>query len=120
MILYADSDAAYLILEGAKSRIAGYFYCSNKSVHVVTSATEAETAGLFLNGQKIIEVKRMLNVETLALCLVRSGLAGRAVMRVCRRSAWGERATSRDASLSPVSLGRTSERAVCRKIVAST
>ena len=31
MILYVDSDAAYLISEGAKSRIAGYFYCSNKS-----------------------------------------------------------------------------------------
>ena len=31
MILYAASDAAYLISEGAKSRIAGYFYCSNRS-----------------------------------------------------------------------------------------
>ena len=81
MILYADSDAAYLISEGAKSRIAGYFYCSNKSTteppspppnapihveckllrHVVTSAAEAETAGLFLNGQKVIEIKRMLH-----------------------------------------------------------
>ena len=80
MILYADSDAAYLISEGAKSRIAGYFYCSNKSNtkppnpplnapvhveckllrHVVTSAAEAETAGLFLNSQKVIEIKRML------------------------------------------------------------
>ena len=81
MILYVDSDAAYLISEGAKSRIAGYFYCSNKSTtkppspplnahihveckllrHVVTSAAEAETAGLFLNGQKVIEIKQMLH-----------------------------------------------------------
>ena len=80
MILYADSDAAYLISEGAKSRIAVYFYCSNKSTttpptpplnapvhveckflrHVVTSAAEAETAGLFLNSQKVIEIKQML------------------------------------------------------------
>ena len=64
MILYADSDAAYLISEGAKSRIAVYFYCSNKSTikppsppinapihieckllcHVVTSAAKVETS----------------------------------------------------------------------------
>ena len=81
MILYVDSDAAYLVAEKAKSRIAGYYYCSNKTNnikspnpplngpvhieckllrHVVTSAAEAETAGLFVNCQKILEIKYML------------------------------------------------------------
>mmetsp|Transcript_28285 Transcript_28285/g.32953 ORF Transcript_28285/g.32953 Transcript_28285/m.32953 type:complete len:127 (-) Transcript_28285:506-886(-) len=71
MILYADSDAAYLVLPNAKSRIAGYFYLSNKqppfphkpnpplngAVWVecctlpltVAAAAEAETGGLFVN-----------------------------------------------------------------------
>ena len=31
MILYVDSDTAYLVAEKAKSRIAGYYYCSNKT-----------------------------------------------------------------------------------------
>ena len=74
MILYVDSDAVYLVAEKAKSHIAGYYYCSNKTPpntepnpplngpihieckllrHVVTSATEAETAGLFHNCQKL-------------------------------------------------------------------
>ena len=81
MILYVDSDEAYLVAEKAKSRIAGYYYCSNKTNknftknpplngpihieckllrHVVTSAAEAETAGLFINCQKIIEIQQML------------------------------------------------------------
>ena len=81
MILYVDSDAAYLVAEKTKSRIAGYYYCSNKSPpntkpnpplngpihieckllrHVVTSAAKAETAGLFHNCQKIVEIKQML------------------------------------------------------------
>jgi len=71
MILHVDSDAAYLILQGAKSRIAGYFFLSDKIPppptipnprlngpilveckllrHVVASSAEAETAGLFFN-----------------------------------------------------------------------
>ena len=81
MLLYVDSDAAYLIAGKAKSRIAGCFYCSDRSItnppkpklngpihveckllrHVVTSAAEAKTAGLFINGQKVIKIKRMLN-----------------------------------------------------------
>ena len=67
MKIYVDSDAAYLVAPKAKSRIAGYFYCSDTTKtkpytpplngplhveckvlrHVVTSAAEAETAGLF-------------------------------------------------------------------------
>ena len=31
MILYVDSDAVYLVAEKAKSHIAGYYYCSNKT-----------------------------------------------------------------------------------------
>ena len=82
MILYVDSDAAYLIADKAKRRVAGYYDCGNKTQsptrpnppingpihieckllrHVVTSAAEAETAGLFLNCQKIIEIKQMLH-----------------------------------------------------------
>ena len=82
MILYVDSDAAYLVADKAKSRIAGYYYCSNRHTnkkspnpplngpihieckllrHVVTSAAEAETAGLFVNCQKILELKHMLH-----------------------------------------------------------
>ena len=67
-----DSDAAYLVAPNAKSRIAGYYYLSdlptkkqNKLTgailveykylkHVVTSAAEAETGGLFLNYQNVI------------------------------------------------------------------
>ncbi len=80
MMLYVDSDAAYLVAPKAKSRIAGYFYCSNASQstpptpplntplhieckvlqHIVTSAAEAETAGLFYNCQTAIHLKRML------------------------------------------------------------
>lgn len=81
IFLYVDSNAAYLAADKAKSRIADYYYCSNKTTtnkspnpplngpiyieckllrHVVTSAAEAETAGLFANCQKIIEIKHML------------------------------------------------------------
>ena len=68
MTLHIDSDAAYLVLPSAKSRIAGYFYLSNhpkfhiptklnapvivecKTLrHVVASAAEAETGGVFHN-----------------------------------------------------------------------
>ena len=70
MILHLDSYAAYLVAPKARSRVAGYFYCGqqyNKNTppnttlngpihiecktlnHVVASAAEAETAGLFHN-----------------------------------------------------------------------
>ena len=80
MQLYVDSDAAYLVAPKAKSRIAGYFYCSDTSDtapptpplkgpvhveckvlrHVVTSAAEAETAGLFYNCQTALYFQHML------------------------------------------------------------
>ena len=71
MQLHVDSDAAYLVAPKAKSRVAGYFYLSNKYTpgsgipkpqfntpihiecqllkHVVSSAAEAETSGIFHN-----------------------------------------------------------------------
>ena len=76
MKLNVDSDAAYLVAPKAKSRVSGYYYMSDNSQppklngpvlveckllkHVVTSAAEAETAGLFYNGQTTIELKNML------------------------------------------------------------
>ena len=87
MILHVDTDAAYLITPGAKSRIAGYYYLSSKYTpkpptitpipplnapvhvecklfkHVVLSAAEAETGGVFENSQTSITIKHML--ETL-------------------------------------------------------
>ena len=62
MVMNVDSDAAYLVLPKAKSRIAGYCYFSEANgtkynapflllcktlKHVVTSTAEAETGGLF-------------------------------------------------------------------------
>ena len=81
MILNIDSDAAYLVLPGAKSRVAGYYYLGttpnqkdtqnptiNGAVHVeckalrhvVSSAAEAETAALFHNAKTAIELRRTL------------------------------------------------------------
>ena len=75
MILHVESDAAYLIAPGAKSRIAGYYYLSNKDGtfdnppffvlcqllrHVVASAAESETAGTFFNAREIIHLRRHL------------------------------------------------------------
>jgi len=81
MKLYIDSDAVYLIAPKAKSQISGFYYLSNKCnsykpqptlngpilvecrllQHVVTSAAEAETAGLFYNVQSAINVIHILN-----------------------------------------------------------
>lgn len=81
MILHVDTDAAYLVASKARSRIAGYFYMSDKYVnntkpnptnngpvhvechllrHVVSSAAEAETTGLFFNCQTAINIRHML------------------------------------------------------------
>ena len=82
MVLHVDSDAAYLVLPKARSRIAGYFYLSkecqititksppiNRSIlveckllrHVVSSTAEAETARLFHNYQTAIMIRNILN-----------------------------------------------------------
>ena len=76
MVLRVDSDAAYLVAPKARSRIAGYFYLSsledepplNGAVHiecktlrhVVASAAEAETAGVFHNSQIVLSMRRIL------------------------------------------------------------
>ena len=73
MILLVDSDAVYLVMPKAKSKIAGYFQLNNDPVkvlhpnvnrailieykalrHVVSSAAEADTAGIFHNAQVAI------------------------------------------------------------------
>ena len=81
MILHAESDAAYLVLPNARSRIAGLFYLSDRQHpsnipnpprngpiliicktlrHVVASAAEAETGGLFHNTREAIPIRRTL------------------------------------------------------------
>ncbi len=75
--LYIDTDAAYLVLPGAKSRAAGHYYLSNKvnSIdenpppngpfhvlcktipNVVASAAEAETGGTFMNGKEAAPIR---------------------------------------------------------------
>ena len=77
MILYVDSDVAYLVLPNARSRFAGHFYLSHKQLNsscprpsrngpihteckaifsVVASAAESETAGVFGNSQTAIPI----------------------------------------------------------------
>ncbi len=79
MVLHIDSDAAYLVLPQAKSRIAGHYYLSNDSTytatiqpngpifteycslcHVVASSAEAETSALFHNAQNGIPICHLL------------------------------------------------------------
>ena len=76
MVLHCDSDAAYLVAPKARSRIAGYYHLSDHHIppplngpihvecrtlrHVVASAAEAETAGVFHNAQTIISIRRIL------------------------------------------------------------
>ena len=82
MILHVDSDAAYLVQDGARSRIAGHYILSSllspapqipkkapnapiliecKTLrHVVASAAEAETGGLFHNAQTILHLRVLL------------------------------------------------------------
>ena len=79
MCLHIDSDAAYLVMPGARSCVAGYYYLSshppstghptnvpfNGAIlvecrtlqHVVASAAEAETGGLFYNGQNGLGIR---------------------------------------------------------------
>ena len=79
MQLKVESDASYLVVKNAKSRIAGHFHLEPKKnyyntikqngpIHtecttlknVVCLAAEAECGGLFTNGQKAIEIKKAL------------------------------------------------------------
>jgi len=75
MILHIDSDAAYLVSPGARSRAGGYQYLSNKenTVHngpvfvlakiiknVMSSAAEAEIGALFMNAQEAIPIRQCL------------------------------------------------------------
>ena len=82
MCLHIDTDAAYLVAPNSKSRVAGYFYLSdnpstlkstptfNAAIHVecrllrhiVSSAAEAETAGIFTNCQAAIPIRHMLKI----------------------------------------------------------
>ena len=80
MVLHVDSDAAYLVLPQARSRIAGHYYLSNdptytKTIqpngpiltecrslkHVVASAAEAETSALFHNAQNALPLRYLLS-----------------------------------------------------------
>ena len=77
MILYVDSDAAFLVAPKARSRVAGFYYCGDSYTknttphsklngavhiecktlkHVVISAAEAETGGLFHVCQKAVQL----------------------------------------------------------------
>ena len=81
MILYVASDAAYLVLPKARSRAGGHYFLGNKpaddgtpdptpngAIHtlcktirnVVASAAEAETGGLYLNGQEAVPIRTAL------------------------------------------------------------
>lgn len=82
MILHVDTDAAYLVLPKARSRIAGHYFLSNHPppipvmpkprpngpIHtecqtlktVVSSAAEAECGGLYLNAQTAIPIRDTL------------------------------------------------------------
>jgi len=82
MRLATGSDAAYLVIPGAKSRYASHFYLeslphplnynrapNNAPIltecralkNVVCSAAEAECGGLFHNSQTTISIRRVLN-----------------------------------------------------------
>ena len=79
MVLHVDSDAAYLVAPKARSRVAGYFHLANHPTnknkpklngavhvecktlrHVVSSAAEAETAGVFHNAQMALPIRIVL------------------------------------------------------------
>ena len=83
MCLHIDSDAAYLVMPNARSRFAGYYHLSSyppsslsdtteiplnapiliecKTIrHVVASAAEAETSGLFHNAQTGLILRQLL------------------------------------------------------------
>ena len=76
MILHVDSDAAYLVAPEARSRAGGYQYLSTADgslfngpvlvlakviKNVMASATEAELAALFMNGQEAVALRNCLH-----------------------------------------------------------
>ena len=79
MVLYVDSDAAFLVAPGAKSRVACFYYfkeASDNSIlpqlnnriqveykylqHIISSAAEAEAGGIFHNFQTTIPLQNTL------------------------------------------------------------
>ena len=75
MVLHIDTDAFYLVLPNAKSRIAGYYFFKTDNdilnapihiecktlKHVVSSSAEAETGGgVFTNAQNCIPMRTIL------------------------------------------------------------
>ena len=75
MILYIDSDAAYLVEPRAKCRACGFFYLENKDgklingsililvkiiKFVMASAAEAEIAALFMNAKLVVPIQQAL------------------------------------------------------------
>ena len=81
MILNIDSDAAYLVAPKARIRVADYYHLSSISHatkhprvngailvecktlrHVVSSASGAETGGIFHNAQVAIHIRRLLQI----------------------------------------------------------
>jgi len=79
MVLWIESDASYLSVEFARSRIGGYFYLSNHSPkmnpkpngplhvqskilkHIVSSAAESEIGGLYENAKLACVIRNTLN-----------------------------------------------------------
>ena len=79
MILHVESYAAYLVMHGARSRIANHYSLSNHPTkptnpsdvnnigpiitesktlqHVVGSAADSQTGGLFINDYQIVQHK---------------------------------------------------------------
>ena len=75
MILFIDSDAAYLVAPKARSRAGGYHYLGNKDGQlfnspiymlakiikaVMSAASEAECGALFINAQKAVPLRNAL------------------------------------------------------------
>ena len=76
MILHVDSNTAYLVEPGAKSRAGGYFYFPNHInpklnvlIHclftlikaVMSSVAEAELGNLFLNATNVVYIRNTLH-----------------------------------------------------------
>ena len=55
MALHVDSDAAYLVLPKARSRIAGYFYLSKECPITITKSSP-------INGSVLVECKVLKHV----------------------------------------------------------